>query len=184
VREGLTRRTIVASAVLALLVGAAFAILVRAIGEERDSAALATRSQEALAAANALERLVLDLETGQRGFLITGEERFLEPWETARTAYPEASRILARNTRDVPVEEHRARDIAAAIESYVRDYSVPLVNAAQRDDPSARSAAALEEGKRRVDAIRGRFDRFVAAERGLFAAREGAPTPTLTERSW
>jgi hypothetical protein len=54
VRGGLTRRTILASGLLAVLVGAAFAVLVRAIEEERDSAALATRSQEVLAKANEL----------------------------------------------------------------------------------------------------------------------------------
>ena len=58
-RGGLTRRTILASGLLAVLVGAAFAVLVGAIAEERDSAALATRSQEVLAGANELERLVL-----------------------------------------------------------------------------------------------------------------------------
>jgi signal transduction histidine kinase len=169
---GLTRRTIVASAVLALLIGAAFAVLVRAVTEERDSARLATHSQEVLAAANAVERVVLDLETGQRGFLITGEERFLEPWETARESYRETGADLVRIARGVPEQEARAREITAAVDSYVRDYSIPLVSAARRDDPSARSAATLREGRRRVDAIRGQFDDFVAVERRLFDARE------------
>jgi signal transduction histidine kinase len=168
---GLTRRTIVASAVLALLIGAAFAVLVRAVTEERDSARLATHSQEVLAAANAVERVVLDLETGQRGFLITGEERFLEPW-AARESYRETGADLVRIARGVPEQEARAREITAAVDSYVRDYSIPLVSAARRDDPSARSAATLREGRRRVDAIRGQFDDFVAVERRLFDARE------------
>ena len=36
----------------------------------------------ALAAANQLERLVIDLETGQRGFVFTGQEQFLQPGGT------------------------------------------------------------------------------------------------------
>jgi signal transduction histidine kinase len=171
VRGGLALRTIAASGLLALLVGAAFAILVRAIAEERDSAELATHSQEVIATANRLERLVLDLETGQRGFLITGDSRFLKPWRDARAAYPAESRDLIRLAA-IPSQDRGARRIAAAVESYVRDYSVPLVNAAHRGEPSARSAASLAEGKRRVDAIRGDFNRFMAAERRLFTARE------------
>ena len=56
--------------------------------------------------------------------------------------------------------------------SYVRDYSVPLVNAARRGDPSASSVAVTVAGKRRVDAIRARFDSFVATERALVATRQ------------
>jgi signal transduction histidine kinase len=169
---GLTRRTIVASAVLALLIGAAFAVLLRAVADERDSGRLATHSQEVLAAATGLERLVLDLETGQRGFVITGAERFLEPWDAARTALPSASRELVRLAAPVAAQERRAREIAGAVDSYAREYSVPLVVAARRDEASARSSSVIDEGKRRVDAIRRLFDRFIGAERGLFAARE------------
>jgi signal transduction histidine kinase len=175
VRGGLTRRTIVASAMLALLVGSAFALLVRAIAEERDSARQATHSQEVLTAATALERLVLDLETGQRGLLITGDERFLRPWEEARAGYARAAEELVRITRGVPAQERRAREIAAAIDEYVRDFSIPLVSAARDGDPSAQSTELLSAERRQVDAIRARFDRFVSAERRLFAAREQRP---------
>jgi signal transduction histidine kinase len=168
--RGLTGRTIVVSGLLALIIGAAFAVLVRAIGEERDSAALATQSQRVLVAANTLERLVLDLETGQRGFLVSGDERFLEPWHAARAAIPEAIRHL-NELAAVPAQDRRAREIGALVDSYTRNYSIPLVNAARRDEASARSSDALLEGKRRVDAIRGKFDRFVAAERALYDTR-------------
>jgi CHASE3 domain sensor protein len=50
------------------------------------SAQLARHSEEVLATANQLERLVVDLETGGRGFVITGQERFLEPWQPPPTS--------------------------------------------------------------------------------------------------
>jgi signal transduction histidine kinase len=172
VRGGLTSRAIAASVALALLVGVAFAVLVRAIAEERDSAAAATRSQEMIALANRLERLVLDLETGQRGFLIVGQERFLEPWSDARRTYRQAADALVAAAGGVDGQGTRARRIAATVDAYVRDYSVPLVEAARRGEAAARDAEALAEGKRRVDEIRRQFDRFVEAERRLFTTRE------------
>jgi len=172
VRGGLTRRTIVASALLALLVGTAFVVLMQAVTEERDSADLAIRSQEMISAANRLERLVLDLETGQRGYVITGDEGFLAPWQAARDAYRRAADALVAASSGVDVRARTARAIGAAVDEYVADYSVPLVQAARRGEPSASSAAALEEGKRRVDALRRRFDDFVGAERRRFAERE------------
>jgi signal transduction histidine kinase len=173
VRGGLTRRTVLASAVLALLVGAAFAVLISAVAKERDSADEAIRSQQVIAAANRLERLVLDLETGQRGFLITGNERFLQPWIAARDAYPRVADTLETATGGgLEGQAKAAREITAAIDAYVATYSVPLVDAARRGEPAASNDAALDEGRRRVDALRGQFDRFVDAERAQFAERE------------
>jgi signal transduction histidine kinase len=171
VKGGLTRRAIIASVLLAIIVAAAFAVLLRSIYRERDAAKLARHSQVVLATANRLERLVLDLETGQRGFLITGDESFLQPWREALTTIPGVSRELNR-VAVVREQDRRARRISADIEGYVRDYSIPQVRAARRDEASARSVAASEEGKRLVDAIRDGFDGLIVAERRLSRARE------------
>ena len=160
VRGGLTRRTVLASAVLALLVGAVFVVLIRAVTKERDSADQAIRSQEVIAAANRLERLVLDLETGQRGFAITGNERFLEPWLAAREAYPSLADALETATGGgLNGQAEAARRITAAIDAYIAQYSVPLVEAARRGETLGAERAALDEGKRRVDELRARVRR-------------------------
>ena len=59
-----------------------------------------------------------------------------------------------------------------AAESYLQDYSVPLVDSAKHDLASARSGTATSEGRQRIDAIRAEFDRFVASEQELAASRE------------
>ena len=171
-RGGLTRRMVVASGLLALIVGATFAVLLSSVADLRGSERRARQAEEVLVVANRLERLVVDLETGQRGFVITGQERFLQPWQAARAAFPEQARTLEGLVAGNPEQQRRARQLEQAGTSYVRDYSVPLVDAARRDPASARTAAATDEGRRRVDAIRAEFNRFVAAERGLAAARE------------
>ena len=165
------RRMVIASALLAVIVGAAFAVLLLAIGDLRDSARLATDAREELAAADGLEKLVIDLETGVRGFVITGEERFLEPWSAARTAFPKQADRLVGLAGD-PRQALLARRIAEAGNAYIRDYSIPLVNAARRGEPSARSVATTEEGRRRVDALRAEFDRFAAVERATVTTRQ------------
>jgi signal transduction histidine kinase len=171
VSGGLTRRMAVASGLLALVVGAAFTVLLVSVEDLRTSERLALHSEEVLAAANQLERLVIDVESGQRGFVITGEERFLDPWRDAQRAIPEASRRLDLLTADD--QQHRqALLIGQAATGYVRDYSVPLVAAARRDPSSARTVAATNQGRLRINAIRAQFDRLLAAERSLAVARE------------
>jgi signal transduction histidine kinase len=172
-RGGLTRRTVVASGVLALVVGSAFAILLFAIEDLRDASERARHSEEVLAAANQLERLLIDVETGQRGFVISGEERFLEPWDDARRAFSEQARTLERlAAARHAAQGERARRLARAGESYIRDYSVQVVEAARREPALARTTAVTDDGKRRVDALRSAFDEFAAVERDLAATRQ------------
>src|SRR4051812_15911128 len=98
---------VVASGLLVAVIGAAFLVLLLAVDDLRDTTRLSRHSQEVLATANQLERLVVDLETGQRGFLITGQERFLQPWEAARSAIPGAREHLLALTQ-VPAQHRRA----------------------------------------------------------------------------
>jgi signal transduction histidine kinase len=170
-REGLTRRTVAASAVLVLVIGAAFAVLVLAIAELRRTTQRSTTSQEVLSVADTLERLVIDLETGARGYIITGDERFLAPWEVARAAVPRQSSELERLATGT-VQHARAQRIATAVASYLRDYSVPLVDAVRRHETTGRSLAMTADGKRRLDLIRDEFAHFVTAETGLSRTRQ------------
>jgi signal transduction histidine kinase len=163
---------LIASALLALVIGVAFAVLLSSVAELRTSERRARQSEEVLVVANRLERLVVDLETGQRGFVITGRERFLQPWQNARAAFPAEARTLERLVAGNLEQEARARRITHATTSYVRDYSVPLVAATRRDPNAGRTVQATDEGRERIDAIRLEFDRFLAAEQGLATERQ------------
>ena len=171
-RGGLTRRMLVASGLLALVIATAFAVLLTSVADLRTSERRARESEEVLVVANRLERLVVDLETGQRGFIITGQERFLQPWHDAQVAFPDQASNLQQLVADNPEQQARAQRLAQQVDSYLLDYSIPLVTAAYQDPAAARSEAATDEGRRRTDAIRTEFDQFVATEQQLAAARE------------
>jgi signal transduction histidine kinase len=172
VRGGLTGRTIVAGGLLALVVGVAFAVLLSSVWQLRASQRRSQQSEQVLIVANRLERLVVDLETGQRGFLLTGRDDLLQPWQAARAAFPGQAALLQRLVAGNPEQLARARRIAQAGSTYIHDYSVPLIDAARKDRATVQMVAVTEEGKRRVDAIRAEFDGFSAAEQTLAAARE------------
>jgi signal transduction histidine kinase len=163
---------LIASVLLALLIGAAFAVLLSSVAALRAQERRTRQSQEVLEAANLLERQVVDLETAQLGFVITNQERFLQPWRRAQVAFPGEAATLERLVGDDPEQLERARRIVEATNSYLRDYSIPLVATGRRDPAAAQTEAATDEGSRRMDAIRAEFNRFLAAERGLAAARE------------
>src|SRR5918994_310811 len=169
---GLTRRMVLASGLLAILVAASFLILLLAITNLRESTQQRRETREGLVAAEELEKLVIDLETGLRGFVITNEERFLEPWNEARAAFPEEAGALERVVADDPSQLARARRITQDGASYIQDYAPPLLDAVRRNGASARSVARTEEGKRRVDTMRAEFEAFRSAARANLAERE------------
>jgi CHASE3 domain sensor protein len=93
---------LIASGLLALLVAATFAVLLSSVADLRALERRARRSEEVLEVANVLERQVVDLETAQRGFVITRRERFLRPWRDARAAFPAEARTLEQWSPPTP----------------------------------------------------------------------------------
>jgi CHASE3 domain sensor protein len=154
---------------LSAVIGAAFSLLALVIDALRDSEERANHALQVLVAANRLERLVIDVETAQRGFIITGETGFLDPWYQAQRDVAKQAAALERlASAGNGGQDSRARQITQAVGSYITGYAVPLVTAARRDPGRARTVAVTEEGKRRVDALRNRFERFMAVESQIF----------------
>ncbi|WP_422420277.1 response regulator [Pseudomonas sp. GZD-222] len=119
--------------------------------------------------ANETIKLSIDMETGMRGFLITGEERFLDPYEVAKPQVLSALRDLQQLVRDNPQQVDRLDRIKALQQNWntfagemislrrqVADYSEPI-----------RSG----RGKRITDEIRKEFDAFIGMEQQLRVAR-------------
>jgi signal transduction histidine kinase len=157
---------------LVLVGAAAFGVVLSSVADLPESERRVRRSQEVLVVANHLERLVVDLETGLRGFVITGQAVFLQPAETAQAAFPQRAATLKQLVADNPAQLARAQRIVQATSSYIDDYFIPVRDAARRDPASARTEAVTAEGKRRVDAIRSDFDQFIGSELDVATARQ------------
>ena len=79
--------------VLAVLAVAIIAFVTyRAASTQAAAAAAVTQTMNAIQRLEELMSTVKDAETGQRGYLLTGEERYLEPYNIARAALPDEVR--------------------------------------------------------------------------------------------
>lgn len=161
-RWGLTSRAVAAGCLLVVLIGLAFAVLIASITGLQQRTAAVHQARAATVQARVVEGLIIDAETGQRGYLITGQNQILQPWKNAVTQFPSQARKLVQVSVS-PSQRHLAQQISQAGGAYFRDYSIPLVNAARSGDPGAHSTASTDEGKRRVDALRVQFNRYDAA---------------------
>jgi signal transduction histidine kinase len=170
---GLTARIVVGSALLALLVGTAFVLVLLAIRQLREAEDLTARSARVNAAANQLERLAIDLETGERGYVITGDRRFLQPYTRAKEQLPERAAELLRLVVD-PGLRAAAERIAADLTSYRRDWVDRVVARARDDRGAAAAMVATGRGKSRLDALRDLFGDFRTRNADVAARRQTA----------
>ncbi len=167
-RGGLTRRSVLASCLVALLAMGTYALLFTVIFDLRSATKVSAHSGAVLASSNRLERLVTDLESGVRGFIITNDGDSLRQWEAARGELPDESASLERLAAGSGADqEQRARRIVQDSEAYIREYSAPLVADIRANPRSQRSVTTIEEGERRLTLIRAQFDRFQQIQRGI-----------------
>ena len=171
-RGSLARRTLIMGVSLVLVGAAAFGVVLSSVADLHQSELKASQSQQVLVVANRLERLVVDLETGLRGYLITGQSQYLQPAETAHASFEQQAATLQQLVADNPAQVARAQRIVQATRSYIDDYFIPVRNLAERDRAAVRTDAVTAEGIRRVDEIRGDFDQFIGSELDVATARQ------------
>jgi signal transduction histidine kinase len=177
-RSGLVAR--IAMSALAVGIGLAlvFGVMFLAIAGLRHRSLEARHSQQVIATANQLQSLVIDLETGLRGFVITDNERDLRPWRQAQQQYPAAIQKLVALTDGDQLQHRRAIAIRTAIDSYLNTFSLPLVRFMRRNPTLAREIIAEGGGRDQVDGIRSRFTHFLDTERRLGETRDAAASRT------
>jgi signal transduction histidine kinase len=170
--QGITARVLIVSGVITLILGTAFVLLIVAVRGQRDAGQLALRSQEAITAGSELQKSVISLENGLRGYVASGKGRSLEPWTQALRQYPAQARRLAGLVSDEPAQQAQVRQISSDIGDYVDLWGKPLLALARDRLDSARSVIVTGTGRNRIDAIRREFERLFAQERAVAASRE------------
>src|SRR3954470_11200418 len=170
----ITARMALVGGIIALLLGAAFVLLVLAVSGQRDAGRLALRSQEAITAGTNLEKTVISLENGLRGYVATGRERQLEPWNAGLKAYPGQVKKLQRLVSDVPSQQAQVAKIKEQIDDYVNLWATPLLGLARQRLPVAQSVIVTGTGRVRIDQLRTSFAKLFAQEQVLARKRERA----------
>ena len=171
-KRSITLRTLLIGSVLGLALASAFAVMIVAVDDQRAAGRQALRSQEAVSAGTELETSLVDLENGLRGYIATGRERLLEPFEIAREAYPGQVERLSELVADEPAQQAAVAQLKADIDDYVSLWALPLLNLASDSLVDARSVLLTGTGRERLDVLRKEFAELFARERAVAAQRE------------
>jgi signal transduction histidine kinase/CHASE3 domain sensor protein len=135
--------------------------------------------------AEQLLRLMADLETGKRGFLLTGARTFLEPYEHARREL-EGLLTEAQAVAENGMEDERVAAFARLVHDWIQDVSEPQI--LQREKGLVPDAAVADEGKSRTDEMRAilsdlrrhALDEADARERAAFESAGDSQRATRT----
>jgi methyl-accepting chemotaxis protein len=136
-----------------------------------DSAEWVRHTHEVLEGLNGLLSGMMNAETGQRGYVVTGEARYLEPYQGAREAVDQKLKRLLELTADSPIQQRRL----AALEPLVVTKFAELQETIDLRRTKGFAAAAQEvltdKGKNTMDSIRNLVGEMRGEETGLLAKR-------------
>ncbi|MBC3491871.1 response regulator [Pseudomonas taiwanensis] len=129
--------------------------------------------------ANETLKLSIDMETGMRGFLLTGEERFLDPYEVAKPRILGSLKSLRELVGDNAQQVDRI-DRLIALQQAWNEFGSGMI-ALRRDQGNYQALIGSGRGKRITDEIRREFDDLILTEQQLRSARnEKVSTVTVT----
>jgi len=124
-------------------------------------------SDQVIATARQLQRQIIEMETGLRGYYLTGDRAFLDSYNDAKSKVPDQLDSLQALTSDNPAQQARLRA--------ARDVDLRWISWADRQVLGGRqnspSAEELLEGQHLLDQTRQRQREFIAAEDVLRAQR-------------
>jgi len=95
-----------------------------------------------------------DAETGQRGYLLTGDDSYLEPYTSALNAIPSALARLRKLTADNPDQQRRLTDLQQFIEQKLAELKKTIELRRGQGFDAALKLVVTNAGKTYMDQIR------------------------------
>jgi PAS domain S-box-containing protein len=123
-----------------------------------------------------------DAESGQRGYLLTGEERYLEPYHSAIARINQQVVGLQQLTADNNRQQQRIRDLKIAIDSKLAELEKTINLRRQQNLEAALQQVKTDRGKEIMGDIRQQIATMSAEETQLLQqrARESQASANLT----
>ncbi|PHV40790.1 response regulator [Janthinobacterium sp. BJB304] len=122
-------------------------------------------SERVIGNANEVMKLSVDLETGMRGYLLTGDETFLAPYKSGKAKIAVEMNTLLDLVSDSPIQVDRLRRIRA-LQGQWMEYAEAVI-AQRRNNQEFLARVRQGEGKLEFDEIRREFLTFLSMEQRL-----------------
>jgi signal transduction histidine kinase len=135
---------------------------------------------------DALQLTLVDAETGQRGFIITNDEAYLEPYARAAARIDAEIATIRQRTADNPQQQADLDGLSRLARVKMSEIDEAMRLHRERGFAAAQAVTVTNVGKRTMDQIRATVARMEAREDALLAVRTASAarsyrTALLTE---
>ncbi|MDI1268824.1 MAG: response regulator [Polaromonas sp.] len=127
------------------------------------------QAERAISSANQIAKLGADMEASMSGYLVTGEEPLLQPFEIGKPRIAAETATLAGLVRDNQDQVSRLRRIAA-LQAQWNEFAQAIVDL-RRKDLDYQAPVRSAGGKSLTDEIRREFAEFISIEERLLQER-------------
>ncbi|CAN5709092.1 response regulator [soil metagenome] len=171
-----SRKFLPASSIAGFLTAVAVVLLIsyfsfKSLSESVRTGERVTSSLETIEQVQGILSILKDAETGQRGFLLTGQESYLEPYTRARSQIPGALATVRRLVADNSTQQRRIEAVAVVTEEKMDELAQTIDLQRRGDSQGAMAMVRSDRGRVSMDRARQLLADMQAQERAAFAAR-------------
>ncbi|MBY0239612.1 MAG: CHASE3 domain-containing protein [Burkholderiaceae bacterium] len=143
---------------------------------QNQASSINIHTYEVIDNASGILESLLNIETGQRGYALTGKDASLEPLQAGQKKFGEYLSRIQQLTSDNPQQQQRLKELATAQQQWLSTAIEPAI-ALRRggDTPEALAEVVSYEqsnkGKAAMDSMRALLGQIIQMERALLAER-------------
>lgn len=121
---------------------------------------------------NDIEKYILDMESSQRGFIITGESSYLEPYDNAAENWKVDFNNLYQQMKDKPSQQEKLKEIEETIEHWIDTSGKPTIQLKKDNNIEALNEFfKVDSGRQDMEKMRKLFDSFRSTENAYTQAK-------------
>ena len=124
-------------------------------------------TQQVLLETERLKSLLVDAETGQRGYLYTGDPRYLEPYNQASKQIDGQLDRVASLTADIALQRNQVQQLRQLCHAKLKELADTIAMADSGQTEEAKARVLSNVGKNRMDDIRTSISEIEGIEAGL-----------------
>ncbi|QDT07355.1 Sensory/regulatory protein RpfC [Rubripirellula lacrimiformis] len=170
IRRGLVEPLSIALVIIALVISGVIAL--RNFRELQENRLLVRHTNQVLASLRETVAAVMDAESRQRGFLITGDTTYLTPFDEAVRQANESLDKLRSLTSDNPRQAVEVPLLRALVQERINELRHVLRVRAEEGSQAAEGAIAADAGNKTMDRIRAKADWMREIESEVLFIRE------------
>jgi diguanylate cyclase (GGDEF)-like protein len=149
-----------------------YALLEKIYEDTRDQHNLINHTHNVIEKKNKVLSLLIDMETGQRGFIATKDKNYLEPYNNALAQYNIEFDSLKKLTSDNANQQQKLNDIKFLISKKTDELNKTIHLTLNNNYKKSIEIIKSNLGKNVMDSIRYQFDLFEQEEQKLLKQRE------------